>query len=67
MSSLIEKIKCLVNTYEQDKHKFYENLKDGTNKKVKYNTLLWLWNNGYQWTKYEAEQCNNSFMKSFFD
>ena len=42
--------------------------KDGNvDKKIQNKTLVWLWNNGYQWTLEEANTCNNSFMKSFFD
>jgi hypothetical protein len=44
------------------------NLKDDQpNQKVKNTTLLWLWNNGYTWSKEIAHECGNSFMKSFFD
>ncbi len=42
-------------------------LKDGEHKKIKNSTLLWLWNNGYEWTKAIANECDNAFMKSFFD
>ena len=43
-------------------------LKDGRKTKtVKNSTLVWLWNNGYKWSKEIANTCDNAFMKSFFD
>jgi hypothetical protein len=35
--------------------------------KIKNTTLLWLYSNGYKWTKKFALEMNNPFMMSFFD